>query len=83
MAKRSSPTGDEQPVTTFHAHPGLAAVRSGAVDSEGQREFSSGLLIAPRLVLGSRHGVASALRASRPGLVVQLVTGVRGALKLT
>ena len=41
-----------------HAHPGLVAVTAGPADGLGRRVFSSGLLIAPQLVLTSRHGVA-------------------------
>jgi hypothetical protein len=62
-----------------HAHPGLVAVTAGPPDSGGRREFSSGLLIAPALVLTSRHGVVF----EDGGVEVQLVTGPRGGLELT
>jgi hypothetical protein len=72
-----------------HAHQGLVAVRAGVPDSQGKRTFSSGLLIAPDLVLTARHGVTgrggAALRETSPlpGIEVSLVTGPRGASHLS
>lgn len=68
--------------STMHAHPGLVAVRAGIPDSDGRRAFSSGLLIAPRLVLTARHGVARD-GASLPGVEVSFAAGPRGELRLT
>jgi len=69
-------------VLTDHAHPGLVAVRAGVPDAQGRREFSSGLLVAPRLVLTARHGVVAGNGACRAGVEVQLVTGPRGGVRL-
>ena len=66
-----------------HLHPGLVAVTAGPVDAEGRREFSSGRLIAPALVLTSRHGVAFGDGEHRPDIEVRLVVGPRGAVRLT
>ena len=69
-------------MVTTHAHPGLVAVTAGVPDAEGKREFSSGLLLAPRLVLASRHGVAPKGEAL-PDVEVALAAGPRGAVRLT
>jgi len=72
-----------------HAHPGLVAVRAGTPDRNGRREFSSGLLIAPRLVLTARHGVVARgvpdVPDGRvlPGIEVCFAAGPRGAVRLT
>ncbi|WP_406301588.1 tetratricopeptide repeat protein [Streptomyces sp. NBC_00885] len=71
------------PAGSAHVHPGLVAVTAGPLDSEGRREFSSGRLIAPSLVLTSRHGVAFGDGEHRPDIEVRLVTGPRGAVRLT
>lgn len=64
-------------------HPGLVAVTAGPVDAEGRREFSSGRLLAPSLVLTSRHGVTFADGRHRPDITVRAVVGGRGAVRLT
>ncbi|MGW1893647.1 tetratricopeptide repeat protein [Streptomyces sp. NPDC002004] len=64
-----------------HLHPGLVAVTAGPVDSAGRREFSSGRLITPTLVLTSRHGVVLAGGEHRPGIEVRLVLGARGGVR--
>jgi hypothetical protein len=69
-------------VEAVHAHPGLVAVRAGLPDKDGRREFSSGLLIAPRLVLTARHGVARN-GVVLPGIDVSFVAGARGAVRLS
>jgi tetratricopeptide (TPR) repeat protein len=72
-----------------HAHPGLVAVRAGLPDRDGKREFSSGLLIAPRLVLTARHGVVARGVPGvpdgtvLPGIEVSCAAGPRGAVRLT
>jgi tetratricopeptide (TPR) repeat protein len=65
-----------------HAHPGLVAVRAGKPDKAGRREFSSGLLIAPGLVLTARHGVTAG-GGVLPDIEVSLATGMRGAARLS
>jgi len=64
-----------------HAHPGLVAVTAGPRDAAGHREFSTGQLIGPRLVLTSRHGV-SVGEVSRPEIVVRPVVGPPGSVQL-
>jgi hypothetical protein len=76
-------------MVTVHAHPGLVAVRAGKPDAAGRREFSSGLLITPRLLLTARHGVIAhrvpgpANGAVLPGIEVAFAAGPRGAVRLT
>src|SRR5580692_11615776 len=82
VIRRPCRTGDDHAVVIGHAHPGLVAVYGGVADSEGRREFSSGLLIGPRLVLTSRHGVASGDGGPMAGVEVRFVAGPRGAVRV-
>ncbi|MFF3304340.1 ATP-binding protein [Streptomyces sp. NPDC002908] len=67
---------------TAPLHPGLVAVTAGPVDAEGRKEFSSGRLLTPLLVLTSRHGVTFADGRPRPDITVRSVIGGRGAVRL-
>jgi len=69
-------------MATAHAHQGLVALAAGPADGLGRRPFSSGLLVAPRLVLTCRHGVALAGGIAQMGVEVQLVAGPRGHVRL-
>ena len=66
-------------MVTVQAHPRLVAVWAGVADREGKRGFSSGLLIAPRLVLTARHGVVKD-GAALPGVEVAFMLGARGTV---
>ena len=66
-----------------HAHPGLVAVAAGHSDAQGLREFSSGLLISPQLVLTSRHCVVADDGALRPDVTVRLAAGPHGEMQLS
>ncbi|MFF7408156.1 tetratricopeptide repeat protein [Streptomyces lydicus] len=68
---------------TAPLHPGLVAVTAGPEDAEGRKEFSSGRLLAPLLVLTSRHGVTFADGRPRPDITVRSVVGGRGSMRLT
>ncbi|MFE4249670.1 tetratricopeptide repeat protein [Streptomyces sp. NPDC056910] len=63
-----------------HLHPGLAAVTAGP-GGPGRREFCTGRLIAPALVLTARHGVAFDDGTPRPDIEVSLIAGERGAVR--
>lgn len=66
-----------------HAHRGLVAIWAGTPDKSGARAFSSGLLIAPRLVLTARHGVTKD-GSVLPGVEVAFAAGSRrGLVRLT
>lgn len=67
---------------TAPLHPGLVAVTAGPEDAEGRKEFSSGRLLAPLLVLTSRHGVTFADGRPRPDITVRSVLGGRGAVRM-
>ncbi|WP_435241971.1 tetratricopeptide repeat protein [Streptomyces cucumeris] len=68
---------------TAPLHPGLVAVTAGPEDAQGRKEFSSGRLLAPLLVLTSRHGVTFADGRPRPDITVRSVVGGRGSVRLT
>ena len=70
-------------MATVHAHPGLVAVFAGVPDDQGRRKFSSGVLIGPKLVLTSGHGVASGEASGRMAVEVRAVAGPRGEVRLT
>ena len=70
-------------MVTDHVHPGLVAVTAGIPDAHGRRKFSSGLLIASRLVLTTKHGVAVSGASGQAGPEIQLITGSRGAIQVT
>lgn len=66
-----------------HVHPRLVVVTAGQPDAEGRRAFSSGLLIAPRLVLTARHGVVLDDSGRTANAAVRLIAGPRGSICLT
>ncbi|MFF5900619.1 ATP-binding protein [Streptomyces argenteolus] len=79
----TTPRAEGAHAGTAPLHPGLVAVTAGPEDAEGRKEFSSGRLLAPRLVLTSRHGVTFADGRPRPDITVRFVIGGRGAVRLT
>jgi hypothetical protein len=68
-------------MAAVHSHPGLVAVLAGDPDDQGQREFSSGLLIAAGLVLCSRHGVTTSDGSILADVEVALMAGGRGEVR--